>query len=72
MERCTNSVRVQQNLIIALQCEKMLKRNVVALGVPTAKLAMNTKRGQKGERLALCIAGRVRENCTVNRTRGTT
>ncbi len=34
----------------------MFKRNVVALGVYTANLAMNTKRGQKRKQLALCIA----------------
>jgi hypothetical protein len=51
MERCTNRVHVQQNLIIELQiskwnlCEKFVKRNVVALGVYTVKLAKEKATG---------------------------
>jgi hypothetical protein len=50
MERCSNHIHVQQIFIIALQvskwnlCEKSFKkRNVVVLGVYTARLAMKTK-----------------------------
>ncbi len=52
MEHCTNRVCVQRNLIIELQiskrniCEKNVSRNVVALGVYTAKFKW----------LALCVA----------------
>jgi hypothetical protein len=62
MERCTNSVRVQQNLIIEFrfQSETYVKKfffqNVVALGVYTARLANNMKCGQKRKQLALCTA----------------
>jgi hypothetical protein len=62
IERCTNCVRVQQNLIVELQvlkrnlCEKYFWVNVVVLGVHAARLVMNTKRGRKRKRLALCTA----------------
>jgi hypothetical protein len=60
MERCTN--RVQQIWFLScrfqskIYVKKMFKRNVVALGLYTAKLAINTKRGRKRKRLALCMA----------------